>query len=343
MLGLMPVIDPRHYSTLKSKEAGTGPFKVAEWVPNDHLTLVKNTDYWDAGKPILDRITFRIYGDVDAMLAAMQGGLLDIAWGFPPRARTQFKSQFIIQPGQEASAFYYLGLNAKFEPFNKREVRQAMAYALDRVTMARSVLYGFSPAIYTPFPPFSPAYFPAYNHRFVFNLAKARQLLAAAGYPHGFAFTVPTANNFPEFGLFAQILQADLAKIGVTLNVKQMDIAALFDVIHSQKYNGLYTLNDSWAAMEPISMLAVDASLNPKINNAGYKDEQYSKLVATTLAEPDPAKRKQMYSQLNDYILDQSFGMPIASTTSRVVMKSSVHGVEFRLNDVMSFANTWIG
>jgi ABC-type transport system substrate-binding protein len=94
--------------------------------------------------------------------------------------------------------------------------------------------------------------------------------------------------------------------------------------------------------MEPVSMLAVGASLNPRINNAGFKDDQYTRMVASTAAEPDTAKRKQMYSQLNDYILDQSFGIPIASTTSRVVTKASVHGVEFRLNDVMSFANTWI-
>src|SRR3954452_15202899 len=127
------------------------------------------------------------------------------------------------------------------------------------------------------------------------------------------------------------------------MNVRNMEIAALFYLIHSQKYNGLYTLNDSWAAMEPVSMLAVGASLNPRINNAGFKDDQYTRMVASTAAEPDAAKRKQMYSQLNDYILDQSFGIPIAPSTSRVISKAAVHGIEFRLNDVMTFANAWIG
>ena len=58
-------------------------------------------------------------------------------------------------------------------------------------------------------------------------------------------------------------------------------------------------------------------------------------------AEADAAKRKQLYSQLNDYILDQSFGIPIAPSTSRVISKAAVHGIEFRMNDVMTFANTW--
>jgi ABC-type transport system substrate-binding protein len=95
--------------------------------------------------------------------------------------------------------------------------------------------------------------------------------------------------------------------------------------------------------MEPVSLLASGASLNAKINNAGFKEDQYTQLVTSAGAEPDAAKRKQLYSQLNDYLLDQSFGMPIAPSTSRVITKASVHGIEFRMNDVMTFANTWIG
>jgi len=65
--------------------------------------------------------------------------------------------------------------------------------------------------------------------------------------------------------------------------------------------------------------------------------------VYAAAAEPDAARRKQLYSQLNDYILDQSFGLPIAPSTSRVITKASVHGIEFRMNDVMTFSNAWIG
>jgi ABC-type transport system substrate-binding protein len=66
-------------------------------------------------------------------------------------------------------------------------------------------------------------------------------------------------------------------------------------------------------------------------------------MAAQAGAEPDVAKRKQLYSQLNDFILDQSFGMPMAPTTDRVVTKASVQGLEFRFNNVMTFANTWMG
>ena len=340
ILGLLPVMDPRHYGTLKSKEAGTGPFKVAEWVPNDHLTLVKNTDYWDVGKPILDRITFRIYGDVDAMLAAMQGGLLDIAWGFPPRARTQFKSQFVIQPGQEASAFYYLGLNAKFEPFNKREVRQAMAYAMDRVTMVKSVLYGLSPAIYTPFPPFSPAYFPAYNHKFVFNLAKARQLLATAGYPHGFAFTVPTANNFPEFGLFAQILQADLRKIGVKMTIQPMDPASWYPVLLKGTYHAIFSFAGG-AQIYP-TRITLSGNFAPSGNPAwpgGLPPAAYRQALAKADTTLDPAQQKAALRAMVDSFVTEAWNIPIGYRTNLFALKPNVRGLGWGVYSQPRFAN----
>lgn len=140
------------------------------------------------------------------------------------------------------------------------------------------------------------------------------------------------APTLPE-GTIAEIYQSDLAKIGVTLNVKSMDIAALFNLIHNQKYEGQYTLNDSWVAMEPVSLLLAGASLNTKKNNAGYYDDAYTNMAVSAAAEPDAAKRKQLYAQINDYLLDQSFGMPIAPSTSRVVTKAAVHGLGFRLNE----------
>jgi ABC-type transport system substrate-binding protein len=95
--------------------------------------------------------------------------------------------------------------------------------------------------------------------------------------------------------------------------------------------------------MRPIGMLRAGASLNPGINNAGFHDDPYTQLTDETAAEPDAGKRAQLYSQINDYILDQSFGMPVAPSTSRMLTPANVHGIEFRYNDVVYFGNAWIG
>jgi peptide/nickel transport system substrate-binding protein len=340
MLGLMPVIDPRHYSTLKSKEAGTGPFKVAEWVPNDHLTLVKNKDYWDAGKPYLDRVTFKIYGDDTSMLSALQGGLLDIAVAVPPRAYAQFKSQFTIRKGQEAAEFYYLGLNAKVEPFNKREVRQAMAYAMDRATMVKSVLYGLSPVLYTPFPPFSPAYFPEYNHRFDYNLAKARQLLAKAGYPKGIEFTVPTPNNFPEMALFAQIMQADLAKIGSKMKIQPMDPASWYPIL----LKGTFKATFSFAGGAQIYPTRITLSNNfaPSANPVwpgGLPPAAYRQAVHKADTTLDPAQQKAAFKAMVDSFVTEAWNIPIGYRVTLFALKPNVRGFGYGVYNEPRLAN----
>ena len=331
-------------SNAQTKAVGTGPFVFQEWRQGESMRFTKNPNYWQSGRPYLDEIVVNVRKDAQAMLADLESGAADLVYnvGLQDFMRLKSDNNYQAQLLTPAAGFYQIQTNVKFKPLDDKRVRQALNYALDRKRIADTVLLGLVAPVDLPWPASSPAYEPAKNNTYAFDLNKARSLLGQAGVSNltlDFVF----APTLPEYGTIAQILQADLAQIGVTLNVQSMDIAALFDSIHGQKYNGLYTLNDSWAAMEPVSLLASGASLNPKINNAGFKDDQYSQLVASAAAEADAAKRKQLYSQLNDYILDQSFGIPIAPSTSRVITKAAVHGVEFRMNDVMTFANTWKG
>lgn len=340
ILGLMPVIDPRHYGTLKAKEAGTGPFKVADWVPNDHLTLVKNTDYWDVGKPYLDRVTFKIYADDTSMLSALQGGLLDIGVAIPPRSYAQFKSQFKILKGQEAAEFYYLGLNAKVAPFDKREVRQAMAYAMDRATMVKSVLYGLSPVLHTPFPPFSPAYFPEYNHGFDFNLARAQQLLAKAGYPNGIEFTVPTPNNFPEMALFAQIMQADLAKIGTKMKIQPMDPASWYPILLKGTFKATFSFAGG-AQIYPTRITLSNnfaTSANP-VWPGGLPPATYRQAVHNADTTLDPAQQKAAFKAMVDSFVTEAWNIPIGYRVTLFALKPHVRGFGYGVYNEPRLAN----
>jgi peptide/nickel transport system substrate-binding protein len=330
-------------SNAQTRAVGTGPFVFQEWRQGEFMRFTKNKNYWQAGKPYLDEIIVNVRKDAQALVADLESGAAQLVYNVSLqdflrlKGDANYQAQFLAPP----AGMYQIQPNVTFKPLDDKRVRQALSYAIDRKRIADTVLLGLVGPQDLPWPASSPAYEPAKNNLYAFDLDKAKSLLAQAGVSN-LELEFVHAPTLPEYATIAQIYQADLAKIGVKLNVKSMDIAALFDVIHSQKYNGVYTLNDSWAAMEPVSTISVGASLNPKINNAGFKDSQYSELVAKTAAEPDAARRKELYSQLNDYILDQSFGMTIAPTTSRVVTKKSVNGLEFRFNDVMYFGNAWM-
>ena len=344
ILGLLPAIDPKGYAGLKSKPAGTGPFKLAQWVPNDHYTLERNGSYWDPTRPLLDTVTFKVYADDNAMISALQGGLLDVAVAVPPRNYDQFKSQFSFAKGQKAAEFYYLGLSAKVAPFNNRLVRQAMAYAMDRATMAKTVLYGLSGPTYTPFPSFSPAYFPEYNARFTYNLAMAKSLLAQAGHASGFEFTVPTPNNFPELGLFAQILQADLAKIGVKMNIQPMDPASWYPIL----VNGTYQATFSFAGGSQIypTRITLSGNFSGSHNVAwpgGTPPAAYSAAITAADTTIDPAKQRAAFKQMVDSYVTESWNIPIAFRTTLFALKPNVKGFGWDVYNQPRFAGVSLG
>jgi peptide/nickel transport system substrate-binding protein len=242
--------------------------------------------------------------------------------------------------GQEAAEFYYLGLNPSKPPFDKVEVRQAIAYAMDRATMVKSVLYGLSPALYTPFPTFSPAYFPEYNGRFAYNLNKAKQLITQAGYPNGIAFTVPTPNNFPEMALFAQILQADLAKIGSKLTIQPMDPASWYPVL----LKGTYSATFSFAGGPQIYPTRITlsnnfaTSANP-VWPGGTPPKAYVQAVQKADTTLIPAQQKAAFKAMVDSFVTEAWNIPIGYRVTLFALKPNVKGFGYDVYSQPRFAN----
>lgn len=329
-LGLQPVVEPSGFAKLKSQEAGTGAFRVKEWVPGDHLTMVKNPTYWDPKRPLVDQATLRVYSDNGSMVSAMAGGILDIALSFPPNQYAHFKDQFKFSSGQEAAGFYYLGLSAKTEPFNNKLVRQAMAHALDRETMVKNVLFGLGPATMTPFPKFSPAYFPEFDNKYPFDLDKAKALLTQAGYPNGITLTIPAPSGFPEFGQFAQILQADLAKIGSTVKINPMDNAQWYPILLKGEYQGTF----SFAGGSQLYPTRIALSGNfPGTNNVAWPGGKAPAAYAQALADADTtfdaAKQKDAFHRLVTAFMDEAWNIPIAFRTPLFAYTDKIQGLAF--------------
>jgi peptide/nickel transport system substrate-binding protein len=328
----------------QTKAVGTGPFVFQEWRQGEFMRFTKNPNYWQTGKPYLDEVRVNVRKDGQAMVADLESGAASMVYNptLQDYQRLKSDSGYAAQLLTPAAGMYQIQPNVTFKPLDDKRVRQALNYAVDRKRITDTVLLGLVGPQDLPWPTNSPAYEAAKNNIYNYDLDKARALLAEAGVSN-LQLDFIYAPTLPEYGTIAEIFQSDLAKIGVTMTVKSMDIAALFTAVHAQQFNGVYTLNDSWAAMEPASMLAAGASLNPLKNNAGFSNEEYTRLTQAASAEPDAAKRKQIYSQLNDFILDQSFGIPLAPSTSRVITKANVKGLEFRFNDVMWLGNVSLG
>jgi len=324
------IIDPvtAEGPNARMQTVGTGPFSFVEWVQGDHLTLTRNTSYWRSDRPYLDSIVINVVRDVVAMATRLEAGGLD-AINAPSledfvRLKADARYVALIPPGQNSALA--LGATTVFPPTDNKKVRQALNYALDRKRYAEMGLQGIVPPQSLPWDKSSPAYEPAKENFYPFDLDKARSLLAEAGITSAELDFLASPNN-PEFNLIAQVYQADLARIGIKLNLVRLEQAAWLDQVNNRKYHGMWASTMSVPVGDPITAFSNGRGTDPTSNNEGYKNERYAQLIADGAAEPDPAKRKQIYSQLNDILLDDAFVMVIAPYPPRLVTTAAVHDV----------------
>jgi peptide/nickel transport system substrate-binding protein len=134
---------------------GTGPFRFQEWMQGDHLTVVRNADYWRAGKPYLDQVDVMIRPDPESAVVGLESGALHWVIGVPgPDARRlQNDSGFQVLLNGNGSIYYYLGLDVSVPALSDKRVRQAFAFAIDRQRIVDSVPYGFGRQVSTVLAP----------------------------------------------------------------------------------------------------------------------------------------------------------------------------------------------
>jgi peptide/nickel transport system substrate-binding protein len=329
----------------KTQTVGTGPFTFVEWVQGDHLTLARNKNYWRSNRPLLDSMVISVVRDVVAMSTRLEAASLD-AISSPSledfvRLKGDSKYVALIPPGQNSALA--VGATTVFPPTDNKKVRQALNYALDRKRFAETGLQGIVPPLSLPWDKNSPAYEAAKENYFPFDLDKARSLLDEAGVTTAELDFLPSPNN-PEFALISQIYQADLAKIGIKLNIVRMEQAAWLDQVNNRKYHGMWASTMSVPVGDPITAFSNGRGTDPNSNNEGYKNERYAQLIATGASEPDAAKRKSIYSQLNDILLEDSFVMVIAPYPPRLVTSAAVHDVVTPTSQPtnFTFTDTWM-
>jgi ABC-type transport system substrate-binding protein len=153
--------------------------------------------------------------------------------------------------------------------------------------------------------------------------------------------TTSTAVN-DQLGV-AQILQFELAKLGVKLNIKTYEPGTYINQINNRRYQGIYVGNTAYASMQPITCIANSRHLDSTGNsNSGFTSDKYRELHAAASIEPDLAKRKALYAQITDLILDESFTMPIASVPNRLVARAAVQNIQGSRHGALKYNEAWI-
>src|SRR5712691_7082090 len=327
----------------KNSAVGTGPFKFVEWVPGDHVTLTKNPNYRQTGKPYLDGIQIPILRDQQAMATQLEAGALDIA-RLPNlidfnRLKPDPKLQALLNP--LTGAHYEAGFNLTMPPFDNKKLRQALSYAVDKKRFVDTILGGVGASESLPWLASSPAYEQSKQNFYAFDLDKAKAVLAESGVTNlEFDYMANPVND--QTTGFGQIYQSDLAKIGVKMNIKNYDGATWLDQVNGRKFFGIYMASGTYFNLSPSTAFTNGKAFNPDLNNSAFKSEKYLFFNDTATTETDPAKLKAAYSQLNDLELDEAFVFLITISPPTLLAKSNIQGIVWTAHESPWYVNTWI-
>ncbi|MCP9484460.1 MAG: ABC transporter substrate-binding protein [Gaiellaceae bacterium MAG52_C11] len=332
-LYLVKMVDVSDVSRLATQGNGPGPYKVARYVPNNTLTLVPNPFYFGP-KPCLRSITIIAQPDTTSMVTAFRSRKLDMIWQFPATAVSAIqgtRDAVIIKP-RTVSTAHVLEVDTTSPPFDNPVARRALSYAMNRTAMVRAAFLGEAQASVANSPISVTS--PAYNKKLpkhTFNLNRARQLFTQAGIKPGTKFTYwAQAGKRPEWITNGQILQQDLRKIGINLEIEQADPATWVAKFNPSPKKFPNLIVATFLSLQPAPALGLSAALKGCDCNWGLVPgtpyPRYYSMVLQSLGVPDPAKRQGLYDRLQSMFNQESPFMVIAHQSNLVAAHKSVNG-----------------
>ena len=327
----------------KKRLIGTGPFTWAEWQPGERSLLKKSPNFWIKDLPHLDEIEVKSFGDAAAMAASLEAGAVDIVARLPTQEVARLKQNANVKLFQTpVRVMYDILLQSQKPPFNNKLLRQAINWAIDRERFVRTVLAGLSVPSSQPFPAHSWAHFPELDKAYTFNLEKAKELLARAGYPNALEITCMTATaRQKELAQLAQGVAADLEKIGVKVKIEDVE-PAVYDPRHLAGEFQMATHAYGRANLDPSTMFRGAAAWHAGTGMTRFDAPEYRKLMEDAESSYDVNERKPKYKKLVEYIQDESFVIPLAPNPEFYVMRNRVQGFSSDGEANMSMRGTWL-
>jgi peptide/nickel transport system substrate-binding protein len=340
---------------------GTGPFMFKEWVPGDHVTLVKNPNYWDAPNAAhVDQITFKVLADETATLQALQSGAVDEAETISPTDIATAKSSnlTIIDRGQSCN-IGYLGLNQELQSksggaptptiYANKQVRLAVGEALNKQGYIDALFAGQG-KVATGFMPPATDGFKAQNLP-TYDVTKATADLAAAGltadqkkidlyYPSNVS-----RPYMPDPKDEAQAIAQDLTAIGFTVTLKTIDWhAGYYDTANTgQLAMFLLGWTCDWAGADNFLVTAFFGySGGHPATQFGYKNDAMEALFTQALQAPTDAVANPLWGQAQDLIGADLPMIPIVNSTPPGAFVSKLQGFVGAANETEHFNSVWL-
>jgi peptide/nickel transport system substrate-binding protein len=305
------------FETADAQPSGTGPFKFTKWERGDRVEMERNPNYWDPKLPYLDKVTIRFIGDVSAQIAALKAGDVDVL-GYllaPESAADLAKDpRFKVNAGTSTGEMI-MSTNNKAKPFDNKLVRQAMAYAIDRQTLIDLMMFGYGTPIGSHWSPSTP-YYVDLTGKFAYNPAKAKELMAQAGYPDGFEATIKLPAIYAYSKRAGEVIADMLAQIGIKLKIEIVEWGYWLDRIFKQKDYQLTMIGH----VEPWD---IGIYANPDYYFQ-YDSQEFRDAYANALKAPNEEEKAKWFGRCQEIIAEDAANGYLFSLPALSVIKADV-------------------
>ncbi|MFL7902039.1 ABC transporter substrate-binding protein [Azospirillum argentinense] len=340
------------------KPVGTGAFVFKEWVRGDHIILERNPNYWDAGKPYLDRIVFKVIPDATARAAALEKGDVQYAVFSPVPLRDaerlgKLPNLKIETRGYEwLSPWMFLDLNLDNPYLKDVRVRRAIAHAIDRKAIATIVWFGFAKPAISPVPSTLAAFHDATVPQYDFDPKKAEALLDEAGFKRGadgvrFALHedfLPYGDDYKRTG---EYIKQALKRVGIEVTIRSQDTAAYLKRIYGDRD---FDINGVWLAAFSDPQVGVTRAYSsewigkgtPWTNGSGYRNPTLDALIARAKVQANQQDRIATFKEFQQIVQTDLPSIPLAELRFFTVHAASLKDVVTTADQVYgSLKNAW--
>lgn len=298
-----PIISKKATASDPDHWVGVGPFEIRTVEKGTKIEVVKDPNYYKTGLPRLDGIRFVAYADDNLRVTALKAGDVDLIEYVPWQDFDSIQKNSKLKLDSINGPFMYLTFNATKGPFANAQVRDAVGYAIDRNDILQTAFSGQgAPLNGMPIPPANPYFDQQLANHWSFDPDRAKKLLAAAGYANGFSTTLLSTAQYGFHKDTAIVVQENLAKIGVKVELKLPDWPTHISLGNKGEYD--FAVNGTAGNYNDPDFLSLLVEGGPSYSRSyGLNDATLNALLAKGRATLDATKRKEVYQQFQEAAL----------------------------------------
>jgi len=308
-----------------SHAAATGPFKLDSWTKDVELVLAANDEYW-GGRPLLDKVVFRSIADDTVRIAELTTGGIDVA------NQIDFKDVASVEANPDlqliTGTFWnvqFLGFNQSVPPFDNLKLRQGLQYAINKQNISDAVFYGNYTLGAGPVAPGLLGYDESLQEKYAYDPEQAKSLIAESGVTELSFDLYNRTNSF--WPILGQLIQADLAAVGVTANLVSLEDAEFFDSLNTAGKVGAFLNDWTWDNGDPDNIIYSLFASPRAETRLGLSNDQIIDLTAQAQTEADPTKREELYKQIQGVLLDESVSVFLGYPSRAIGTVAGVTGL----------------